>query len=142
MLGDNLIGHKEITIDNKGRIQLPKDSGVEKNDELIFIKDEKTNIIKLMNKYDIEKRIETLKEKTLNTTIQKELEKIHSEITLIKLLCFDTVKVDSRNRILLLKEYRNENKKITLVGMNNYYLVFKNKEEIDEYTNKLKKTIY
>ena len=129
MFGDRpIFGNAEYKIDAKGRLYVPKFSGVEQNDELIIQKGE-GNYYVIINWSKIKKEIERL---------QKE----NSEIELITHSIVSLVKVDKMRRIIFQPhESFTIDRTVFMHGNYDSIQIFPSKKDYEEHIERLKKNL-
>ena len=126
MFGDRpIFGNAEYKIDSKGRLYVPKFSGVEQNDELIIQKGE-GNYYVIINWSKIKKEIERL---------QKE----NNAIELITHSIVSLVKVDKMGRIIFNPNGFTIDRKVFMHGNYDSILIFPSEKDYEEHIERLKK---
>ena len=102
MFSDNpILGVKETTIDNKGRVILPKFTFAEKADELEITRNLKTGILEIYSLNSLLTRLKQIETSLISSKSQQEKEYLESQIQRILASCIDSAKVDSQSRILI-----------------------------------------
>lgn len=129
MFGEKpIFGNAEYKIDSKGRLYIPKFSGVEQNDELIIQKGE-GNYYVIINWSKIKKEIEQL---------EKENKK--DKIELITHSIVSLVKVDKMGRIIFNPEEEfSIDRKVFMHGNYDSIQIFPSKEDYENHIEELKK---
>ena len=126
MFGDRpIFGNAEYKIDAKGRLYVPKFSGVEQNDELIIQKGE-GNYYVIINWSKIKEEIEN---------IQKE----NNAIELITHSIVSLVKVDKMGRIIFNPNGFTIDRKVFMHGNYDSILIFPSEKDYEEHIERLKK---
>lgn len=126
MFGDRpIFGNAEYKIDAKGRLYVPKFSGVEQNDELIIQKGE-GNYYVIINWSKIKEEIERL---------QKE----NNAIELITHSIVSLVKVDKMGRIIFNPNGFTIDRKVFMHGNYDSILIFPSEKDYEEHIERLKK---
>ena len=126
MFGDKpIFGNVEYKIDAKGRLYVPKFSGVEQNDELIIQKGE-GNYYVIINWSKIKEEIEQFRKD--NNTIELITDSIVS-----------LVKVDKMGRIIFNPNGFTIDKKVFMHGNYDSILVFPSEKDYEEHIERLKK---
>lgn len=126
MFGDKpIFGNVEYKIDAKGRLYVPKFSGVEQNDELIIQKGE-GNYYVIINWSKIKEEIEQFRKD--NNTIELIT---HSIVSLVK--------VDKMGRIIFNPNGFTIDRKVFMHGNYDSILVFPSEKDYEEHIERLKK---
>ena len=126
MFGDRpIFGNAEYKIDAKGRLYVPKFSGVEQNDELIIQKGE-GNYYVIINWSKIKEEIEQFRKD--NNTIELIT---HSIVSLVK--------VDKMGRIIFNPNGFTIDRKVFMHGNYDSILVFPSEKDYEEHIERLKK---
>ena len=127
MFGDRpIFGNVEYKIDSKGRLYIPKFTGVEQNDELIIQKGE-GNYYVIINWSKIEKEIEQFK-------------KENNKIELITHSIVALVKVDKMGRIIFNPNGFAIDRKVFIHGNYDSILVFPSEKDYEKHIEELKKS--
>ncbi|MBR2137696.1 MAG: hypothetical protein IJ966_00140 [Bacilli bacterium] len=141
MFSDNpILGVKETTIDNKGRVILPKFTFAEKADELEITRNLKTGILEIYSLNSLLTRLKQIETSLISSKSQQEKEYLESQIQRILASCIDSAKVDSQSRILIPSQVRNEygfEDKVVIHGGYDHVKVFKTKQDYEEYVRTL-----
>lgn len=126
MFGDRpIFGNAEYKIDSKGRLYVPKFSGVEQNDELIIQKGE-GNYYVIINWSKIKEEIEQFRKD--NNTIELITDSIVS-----------LVKVDKMGRIIFNPNGFTIDRKVFMHGNYDSILIFPSEKDYEEHIERLKK---
>ncbi len=141
MFGDELIlGVKELTIDNKGRIFLPKKSGCETGDKIVFASSDE-GLITLYNYTAIENKIKYYNRRINASENIKFIEAMQNEMKKVYASCLGTGNVDKQGRVTIpahiIEEY-GLSETVIAQGCGKGLTLFKSKEEREQYIRSLK----
>jgi len=123
MFGENaLLGQKKLTIDEKGRIFVPAETKREVGEMLVLAYDEDVNSYKIFSYSTVEKMLNKLNKKILNSKNKTE------EIYYKKKLCelsksiLKNLKVDCQGRIQIGKIFE-EDYKVLSIGCGDHLMI-------------------
>lgn len=142
MFGEDLIlGYKEVSLDEKGRIFLPKFTGVEKGDKISVIENE-TGSFKLFNLMYMQRIIDELNKKCCSKD-QERIQLLSDRLQLLYYSYLTTCNVDSQRRIHIPQQILDEHEfsdKVIMQGSGTSLTVFNSKESYNSYVRKLRAT--
>lgn len=120
MFGEKLIfGEKEMSMDEKGRIILPKFTYAEEKDEVAFIYPEAGDYIRIFLYQKVEALFNRMVDKQINTKDLKLMKDIQNTINNLNKLCAGTATLDKQRRVLIPEDVRNKlelNTNVQVVG--------------------------
>lgn len=142
MFGEELIlGFKEVGLDEKSRIFLPKFTGVEQGDRISFVEDSPSSL-KLYNLMYMQQLISEINKKC-NPENKEKVQQLSDRLQLLYYSYLATSKVDSHGRITIPQDIVNEYRfkdKIIVQGCGTNLTIFNSKDAYDSYVRKLKTT--
>lgn len=136
------INRENHSLDDKGRLIIPKDSILNKENDILLVR-ENSLTFSLYNIDEYNKILDELKQKkslALDNGYTGVINYIDNQINYIMINILSRQKIDSQNRITILKNVRNMyeiEKDIILCNGDNHIKVFKNEEKLNEYEKRL-----
>ncbi len=118
-----LYGIKEIAIDDKGRIMLPKFTKRETGDELILLFDSKTSQYKIYNSKRYDEIIDILQKYSLKAINKSDRLKYKKRIYEMCKNVLRTLTVDKQNRVFLGKIFPNSTRRILCTGVSDHLII-------------------
>lgn len=142
MFGEEpILGYREVGLDEKSRIFLPKFTGVEQGDRISFVEDTPSSL-KLYNLMYMQQLISEINKKC-NPEDKEKVQQLSDRLQLLYYSYLATSKVDSHGRITIPQDIANEYKfkdKIIVQGCGTNLTIFNSKDAYDCYVRKLKTT--
>lgn len=141
MFGDKIIlCCKECTLDQKRRFFVPKSTGVEPNDELVFAINNDGNLI-VYNMTFLEKLIKSYEERIKASENMNFINAMRKEMARVYTSCLGSSKVDKQGRVIIPQEacemFKIEGS-IIVQGFGKCMLIFSSREMKDKYVLSLK----
>ncbi len=140
MFGDEpILGYKEIRIDSKGRIFIPKFTGVEVGDKISIIENGYGSL-KLYNLLYMQSIINDLN-KRCNSQDMQRIQLLNDRLQLLYYSYLATNSIDSQKRLnvpdQILREYGFKDK-VYMQGCGTNLVIHNSKESYDAYVKKLR----
>lgn len=123
MFGEaTILGHNELTIDSKGRAFIPAETKREAGEELVLLYDEELEIYKVYSIHEIEKVLEKLNKKLLNSKSSLEALHLKKRIYEISKSVLRRSKIDSQGRMNFGTIFENY-EKVLSIGCYNHLVI-------------------
>ena len=140
------INRENHSLDDKGRLIIPKKSILTKENDILFVR-ENSLTFSLYNIDEYNKLLEELKlkkSKAIDSGNSGIVNYINDQINRIMVNILGGQKIDSQNRLVILENVRKMyeiKKSVLLCNGDNHIKVFRDEEKFNEYRKKLINTI-
>ncbi len=140
MFGEELIlGYREVSLDDKGRIFIPKFTGVEKGDKISIVENGSSSL-RLYNLMYMQRLINELNQKS-NSEEQERIQLLSDRLHLLYYSYLATSKIDSQGRMTIPQDIAREygfKDKAYMQGCGSNLTIFNSKESYNSYVRELR----
>lgn len=142
MFGEEpILGYREVSLDSKSRIFVPKFSGVEEGDKISIIENGPSSL-KLYNLMYMQQKVNELN-KMCDSKDKERVQQLSDRLQLLYYSYLATSKVDSQGRITIPQEVAKEygfKDKVIMQGCGTNLTLFNSRDTYDCYVRELKTT--